>query len=547
MRKLTVANSIICVCLFSVLACDSAEEGRCHVNGVLEKGEDCDGSLFNNLTCKDFDASRPAGELLCTSECTISLDNCREPDPVICSDGKVTGDEDCDGENFGNKTCKDVDSAKPYGRLNCTNDCKFDTTWCFANDVGLQAEMPQAESNNAICSNGENDYNTVDKQGNISQWFDCKNHWCTQLPIVSVCETLENTNELCSNARDDAMTPRGRQISGNDLVDCADPSCFKNPTVTVCHATASVAWELGADCSDKIDNDGDTLVDCEDPDCLHAGGSCPLGEYKRILFDNAHHQMAGNADWIIDVTGRHPYPSIPQKEDDWHGQLSSWGKALMDTKHFVLETLPQDRVFSYGTDAVQDLKHYDLLISTEPSLNYSESEIEAVHEFVKNGGAFMIIADHAGADRDGNNWDCVQVINDMSEKLSAKHGNNPFGFTALTNTSMATLAAMPHENAVEHAIIKGTHGEVKSVASYAGTAFALDDGSSIETILSVKGQAYAIAGKIGKGRFFAIGDSSIAGDNTDSLGIKSGNSGFDDAGYDNKVLLMNAVEWLVSR
>ncbi len=67
---------------------------------------------------------------------------------------------------------------------------------------------------------------------------------------------------------------------------------------------------------------------------MHAGSPCDLGDRPRVLFDNAHHQIAGAVDWIIDVTGRHPYPSKPQNETDWHGSLSAWAKDLPDTGDF---------------------------------------------------------------------------------------------------------------------------------------------------------------------------------------------------------------------
>src|SRR5690349_6119651 len=52
-----------------------------------------------------------------------------------------------------------------------------------------------------------------------------------------------------------------------------------------------------------------------------------------ILFDNAHAESAGNADWVI--SGAQPDPlkenAHPVKETDWTGGLSAWGVALQKT------------------------------------------------------------------------------------------------------------------------------------------------------------------------------------------------------------------------
>src|SRR4051794_22219855 len=61
----------------------------------------------------------------------------------------------------------------------------------------------------------------------------------------------------------------------------------------------------------------------------------------RVLFDNAHAEPAGNADWIISTSQPDPLsqnPS-PSAETDWTGALSSWGVALQKTGGYSLKTL----------------------------------------------------------------------------------------------------------------------------------------------------------------------------------------------------------------
>ena len=60
----------------------------------------------------------------------------------------------------------------------------------------------------------------------------------------------------------------------------------------------------------------------------------------RVLFDNAHAETAGNADWIISTSQPDPtgQKASPSAETDWTGALSSWGVALQKTGDYSLKT-----------------------------------------------------------------------------------------------------------------------------------------------------------------------------------------------------------------
>lgn len=540
---------LACVSALFIVACDDSESNSSDSksvcgNGVLEADEECDGGAgLTGKTCANY-VTGSTGNLQCTKTCKIDTSQC-----INCNNnGTKEEGEECDGEDFGGATCASVDPQKPAGNLLCSKTCKISTALCNAEDpakdLGLQAPYKDSEQTDALCSDGLNNFNTINKDGSPSSWFDCKSHSCLTSPIVQVCQSLENTDEACSDGIDNPTgegLPKGMSKVTNGLVDCQDPSCFKNWRVTVCPDEAP-KWELGSDCKDGKDNDGDTLVDCDDPDCLHAGGPCDLNGRARVLFDNAHHQIAGTVDWIIDVTGRHPFPSKPAKEDDWHGSLSSWGKDLLDSGNFILETLPQNRSFTYN-DATkpQDLKHYDIVVSVEPSVKYTPDEIKALHDFVKDGGSLLLFADHTGADRDANGVDAVIAINDLLSHLpNAKSPtDNPWGFSVQSISAMNVEEAQPHADAIAD-IVK----DVKTTGSYAGTAFTIHDTSKVKPILvTTKTKLnYAIAVEYEKGRVIAVGDSSITGDGTNFLGLKLKNSAYYD--YDNKTFLINAMQWL---
>ncbi|MFD0330231.1 hypothetical protein ACFQZC_23640 [Streptacidiphilus monticola] len=127
----------------------------------------------------------------------------------------------------------------------------------------------------------------------------------------------------------------------------------------------------------------------------------------RVLFDNAHAETAGNADWIISTSQPDPLAqnANPSTETDWTGALSSWGVALQRTGGYSLKTLPSGNAFSYGTSASLDLKNFDTVVIDEPNTVFTTAEKTALMNFVKNGGGLFLISDHTGSDRNNDGWD----------------------------------------------------------------------------------------------------------------------------------------------
>ena len=475
----------------------------------------------------------------------------------VCGDGIVNGNEQCDGADLGGATCANVDPNKPFGVLGCTPQCTLSTAFCGKADLGLQASKPKAESTDAQCTNGLNDFHTQNKDGSESSWFDCSNNHCKHSPVVQVCGVLENTDAACSdNAENPQIATLRKDYNAQNVasgIDCANPSCYKNWRVTVCAAQAP-RWELGADCGDHGDNDGDGLVDCDDPDCLHAGASScalPSGK-KRILFDNAHHEIAGNVDWILDVTGRHPFPSIPKAENEWHGLLSSFGLDLMKTGDYILETLPEDRALTYQkAGSVQDLSNYDILVLPEPSAEITKAEAEAVLAFVKAGGGLLLIANHEGADRDGNGYDSVRAINEMLANMpgATSKESNPFGFYVLPG-SFKNNSTTKVADGAEASIVTNRAGTIRSTGMYGAAGFQIVDATNVKPVLYEKNstEAFAVSATMGSGRIVAIGDSAIIGDGTNFLGLTLGSeNGYVDNNLDNRILLLNAIDWLAGK
>jgi hypothetical protein len=57
----------------------------------------------------------------------------------VCGNGKVEGDELCDGKDLNNETCSTIgDGIYTQGKLSCSTKCTFDVTMCFGDDSGLE-------------------------------------------------------------------------------------------------------------------------------------------------------------------------------------------------------------------------------------------------------------------------------------------------------------------------------------------------------------------------------------------------------------------------
>lgn len=425
-------------------------------------------------------------------------------------------------------------------------------------DAGVPTFLgpPGAEASNALCSN------MVDEDTN--GYADCADYWCRDSVAVTVCGALENSVSTCTDMVDNPESPGNPSSAALDgLVDCQDPDCFKNPAlVGVCPA---LRFETGADCQDDQDNDGDGLKDCADPDCLHAGAStCPRTR-TRVLFDDAHRERAGSADWVVDTAGPHPWPSVPVVETDWAGNLSSFGKELVDTGRFTVETLGALNGALTYQDAsnAQDLSQFDVLVLPEPSAPLADAESDAVLAFIQAGGGVLMVADHFESDRDGNNWDSVQVFNAMLTRMgNGVLENNPLGFSvalttyaesgaiqSINNRTATTVAA----DQASHPVLAGTHGTVTRVGMYRGGLFVtygpaatvLMHAMPLTTPGYTAGSPYVLAAESGSGKVVAVGDSAILNDGTDSHGLASPSfDSWHDGTVSNAALILNAVEWL---
>lgn len=126
--------------------CQAFDESSCTAdptecgNGVIDPGEDCDGSDLKGLDCTAFDLL--AGTLSCGSDCKFDLTNCLPPDPPDPLTCECTADTDLPG-----LLCSDFGFTDGDGfLLSCGSDCQVDLSVCgFLPLVGLTS------SSRAVC------------------------------------------------------------------------------------------------------------------------------------------------------------------------------------------------------------------------------------------------------------------------------------------------------------------------------------------------------------------------------------------------------------
>jgi Bacterial Ig domain len=287
-------------------------------------------------------------------------------------------------------------------------------------------------------------------------------------------------------------------------------------------------------------------------------------QQKSVLFDAMHAQTAGNADWTLDedscgTAQRYPTPdqsgiTSSTPETYWNGGHSAFGVDLVK-KGFHVESLPVGSRVTYGdTTNPQDLKNYNVFVMPEPNIALTSSEITAIRNFVFNGGGLFMIADHAGADRNNDGIDAAGVFNQLMGSPSV------FGITYNDNSADKTYGWFdnhPDDNYTSDTtspiVWAGAFG-----AAHSGKGLGLFGSSSMTVSGAAKGHiwktgvsttstsgiTYATS-TYGSGRVCAIADSSVTEDATNGCGHTT-YAGYEDATYDNGLLVANGVAWLAN-
>jgi hypothetical protein len=285
--------------------------------------------------------------------------------------------------------------------------------------------------------------------------------------------------------------------------------------------------------------------------------AAPAYAGPRALFDNAHAETAGNADWQIDTHQPTPspdqaliVPSTPRTY--WVGAISSWGVDLVKRGYTVATNTT---ALTYqNLSNPYDLSKYDVLIVDEPNTLFTAAEASAILSFVHDGGGLVAVADHYVSDRNGDGFDSPMIWNALDPThLLGVH----CGVSGDPNNNISTIPPSTNVNpSLSDSLTHGPVGVVTGFAFHNGTTFTIFPaanptvrgevwmtGVSQSSLVSVM----AASSAYGSGRFFIAGDSSPADDGSAAPGNSSIFDGWGETGATDSTLFMNATLWATRR
>lgn len=254
----------------------------------------------------------------------------------------------------------------------------------------------------------------------------------------------------------------------------------------------------------------------------------------RVMFDEAHHNfhtLDGRYKPFVDLIMNDGYRVIRSRRPFSKQSLDSF-KVLV-----IANALGAEEMDDTGAD----------------DSAFNDEEIQAVYDWVRGGGALLLIADHA-------------PFGGAASKLATKLGvDMSKGYTndaANSFPGAPSLLIFSRENKLlaAHPITEGRNEteRVNRVLSFTGQSLkGPEDGASIlklsdtaqdqpdresKSMVSAAGRAQALAFKVGKGRVVVHGEAAML--SAQVAGADKHKMGMNVQGYDNKQYTLNLLHWL---
>ena len=258
--------------------------------------------------------------------------------------------------------------------------------------------------------------------------------------------------------------------------------------------------------------------------------------YPRLLFDEAHnnfHTTTGRYKPFADLISNDGYHVIRGRKTFVSGALNTY-KVMV-----IANALGADDMDDEGADRSA----------------FTDEECDAVRDWVRNGGALLLIADHApfgGAAENLANRFGVEMSKGFTfdADMHVKDGANP------------SFLVFSRENKllVDHPITQGRRDDerINRVFTFTGQSLKGPEGSAVvlrlsdtakdratpdsKTDVSAAGRAQGIAFKFGKGRVVVLGEAAML--SAQLAGAEKRPMGMNVAGSDNRQLALNIMHWL---
>jgi LPXTG-motif cell wall-anchored protein len=135
---------------------------------------------------------------------------------------------------------------------------------------------------------------------------------------------------------------------------------------------------------------------------------------KVVLFDNAHDNAAGQADWVIDggfsdfadalVSQGYTVKEYRGVDKNKDGAIRFYDDRSLTAAQEGTSADKNEAIITY--DAIKDA---DVFITAEANRPFRKSEYDALKKFVDSGKGVYFIGDHYNGDRNLNTWDSTEV------------------------------------------------------------------------------------------------------------------------------------------
>jgi hypothetical protein len=256
--------------------------------------------------------------------------------------------------------------------------------------------------------------------------------------------------------------------------------------------------------------------------------------HPRILFDEAHnnfHTAAGRYKPFVDLITNDGYQVVPNKQK------------------FATETLKEFQVLVIAN--ALGSSNADAPEASDPA--FTQPECDTVREWVRNGGALLLIADHAPA-----GGGAAIPGASLGVEMSKAYTGDPANFQRIALDVSWIMYSRENKALGDHAITRGRDDSerINRVLSFTGqsmkgpqgsapilklsdAAYDVFDGNKPQEAKmdSAAGRSQALALEFGKGRVVVFGEAAM-------LTAQDRNFGMNYPGVDNRQLALNAMYWL---
>jgi hypothetical protein len=261
-------------------------------DGVLDEDEQCDTDELGAEDC--VSQGFVGGTLACKMDCTFDTAACTTNE---CGNGVVEDPEACDGMDLAGESC--ASQGFSQGALGCAADCSFDTGGCSnpacGNEVIEGAEVCDGENldGQTCVSQGNPGGGTLECLGNCSG-FDTSGCACFDEDIGGATGPQVTSGDTSGGGDDDDLDASCGGAGGSDRVISFTASAAGAYTFDTFGSAYDTKLSLWSDCSTEI-SCNDDFAGVQSQLVLDMGA----GENVLVVVDGYN---ADAGEWVLTIT-----------------------------------------------------------------------------------------------------------------------------------------------------------------------------------------------------------------------------------------------------